>query len=229
MNRTAIRISAPTDGLLFGLEGEPLEALLGAAATRQFPAGAALFHQGDAPSHLFQLCTGLVKMTQISSSGAQTMLRLMGPGDVVGCVAVFQQFPFPATATTSQEATAFSWGAGPIRNLIARYPAIAANALKSTGDRAKEMVERVAETTNKDVEQRIASVLLRLAAQMGRAAQSCIDLELPEIRKDIAGMAGVTYFTVSRTLAKWQKQGLVRNGRERILIVAPEKIADIAR
>lgn len=228
MNRIGISTDAPSGGLFSKLDDASFEVLQAAATVRPFPAGAALFYQGDPPSHLFHLCSGLVKLTKINSDGAQTVLRVMGPGDLIGCVAVIRQFPFPATATASQDTVVLSWGAAQIRELIARHPAIAANALKIAADRAKEMVERLAEATHKGVEQRVASVLLRLAAQMGRAAQPCIDLDAPGIRKDVAEMAGVTYFTVSRTLAKWQRQGLVRNGRERILIIAPAKIADIA-
>lgn len=90
------------------------------------------------------------------------------------------------------------------------------------------MAERVAELSAKGVEARIASVLLRLAGQVGHAGSEGVEVTYPITRNDIAEMTGVTYFTVSRVLSAWQKQGIVRLGRERILVVEPHRLAQIA-
>lgn len=216
-------------GVLFsGLDRKAADALLDAATNRQFAQGVTVFHQGDEPSQLVQVVTGLVKLSRINPAGEQTTLRFMGPGELVGCVAVFQQFPFPATATASRPSSALCWGAAQILDLIRRYPAISSNALKTVGDRAREMVERVAELSSKEVEARIASVLLRLAAQVGRTCSEGVEVAYPITRNDMAEMTGVTYFTVSRVLSAWQKQEIVRLGRERVIVVEPHRLAQIA-
>ncbi|WP_244424877.1 Crp/Fnr family transcriptional regulator [Methylobacterium nodulans] len=216
-------------GTLFaGLEREPADALLDAATHRQFAEGTTLFHQGDAPSQLFQVSAGLVKLSRVNPEGEQTTLRFMGAGDLVGCVAVFQQSPFPATAIASKPTSVLCWGAAQILDLTRRYPAISANALKTVGDRAREMIDRVAELTDKGVEARIASVLLRLAGQVGRTCLAGVEIAYPVTRRDVAEMTGVTYFTVSRILGGWQRQGLVQLGRVRIIVMEPQRLAQIA-
>ncbi|WP_236960537.1 Crp/Fnr family transcriptional regulator [Methylobacterium durans] len=127
----------PGAGALFaGLDREQADALLDAASHRLFAEGATLFHQGDAPAQLFQVNYGLVKLSRVNPEGGQTTLRFTGPGDLVGCVAVFQQFPFPATATALKPTSVLCWGAGQIFDLLSRYPAVANNALRTVGDRA---------------------------------------------------------------------------------------------
>jgi CRP-like cAMP-binding protein len=214
--------------LFNGLDRDAADALLDAATNRQLTEGMTVFHQGDEPNQLFQVVTGLVKLSRIDPNGEQTTLRFMGPGELVGCVAVFQQFPFPATATAAKASSVLCWGAAQILDLIRRYPAISSNALKTVGDRAREMAERVAELSAKGVEARIASVLLRLARQVGHSCSEGVAVAYPVTRNDIAEMTGVTYFTVSRVLSAWQKQGVVRLGRERILVVEPHRLAQIA-
>ncbi|WP_236960539.1 Crp/Fnr family transcriptional regulator [Methylobacterium durans] len=81
---------------------------------------------------------------------------------------------------------------------------------------------------DKCVEARIAGILLRLADQIGRACPAGVEVSFPVTRKDIAEMTGVTYFTVSRVLAAWRKRGLVQLGRTRIVIVEPQRLAQIA-
>lgn len=199
-----------------------------AASSRQVAKGAILFHQGDPSDHLLQIASGLVKVTQLDQQGAQTTLRILGGGELIGCVAVFQQFPYPATATAIEDTTVLAWPASQFFELMERYPTLTENSLRIVGTRAKELVERVVAMTGKRVEQRIAGALLRLGEQAGTRVEDGVQIEFPVTRSDLAEMAGVTYFTISRALSNWQKLGLVRNGRQRVVIVAPDRLARIA-
>ncbi|KAA0116682.1 Crp/Fnr family transcriptional regulator [Methylobacterium sp. P1-11] len=228
MNQSPQRMRAAAGVLFSDLDREAADALLDAATHRQIAEGMALFHQGDVPSQLFQVVTGLVKLSRVGTNGEQTTLRFMGPGELVGCVAIFQQFPFPATAIASKPCSLLCWSAAQILELIHRYPAVASNALKSVGGRAQEMIERVTDLSAKGVEARLAGVLLRLASQVGRTSPKGVEIRHPVTRNDMAEMTGVTYFTVSRVLSAWQKQEIVRLGRERVIVVEPHRLAQIA-
>lgn len=218
-----------SDSLLFAdLTDEVTTSLLETASSRQVPKGAVVFHQGDPPDHLLQIASGLVKMTQINQQGAQTTLRILGAGELIGCVAVFQQIPYPATATTIEDTTVLAWGAPYFLDMMGRHPILTENSLRIVGNRTKEMVERVVAMTGKRVEQRIAAAILQLAEQVGTKVDGGIQIEFPVTRDDLAEMAGVTYFTISRALSGWQKLGFVKNGRLRVVILAPDKLARIA-
>jgi CRP-like cAMP-binding protein len=47
-------------------------------------------------------------------------------------------------------------------------------------------------------------------------------------QQELAQISGTTLFTVSRTLAEWQEQGLVETGRQRYRIVDPERLKGVA-
>jgi CRP-like cAMP-binding protein len=53
-------------------------------------------------------------------------------------------------------------------------------------------------------------------------------VEIPLSRQDLAEASGSTMFTVSRTLAEWERQGLIETGRERVLIRNPHELVKIA-
>jgi len=53
-----------------------------------------------------------------------------------------------------------------------------------------------------------------------------IDMALT--RQDLAEMTGTTLFTVSRILSQWESQGLVRSGRELVVIRYPHGLVKIA-
>jgi len=228
MEQEALRATAIQGALFCGLPDEVAALLLSAAAIRQSSKGAVLFHQGDAPDQLLQVVSGLVRMTQISAEGTQTTLRIMRSGDLLGCVAVLQQFPYPATATAVEDTIVLSWRTVQFLGLIKQHQAIMDNTLRIVGARTKDMVQRISDMSGKSVERRIAAALLRLATQAGTTSEDGIHIQFPITRDDLAEMAGLTYFTVSRTLSLWQKQGLVSGGRQRMTILDAHRLAEIA-
>jgi CRP-like cAMP-binding protein len=177
---------------------------------------------------LLQVVSGLVRMTQINAEGVQTTLRLMRSGELLGCVAVIQQFPYPATATAAEDSVVLSWRSTQFLGLLKQHHAIMDNTLAIVGTRTRDMVQRVADMSGKNVERRIAAALLRLADQAGTKSNDGIRIQFPVTRDDLAEMAGLTYFTVSRTLSVWQKQGLVSSGRQRMTVLDRKRLAAIA-
>jgi CRP-like cAMP-binding protein len=227
MEKGVLSAAAMRSALFSQLPATETSRLLAASMPRQFQPGQVLFHQGDTPEYLYQIVAGLVRITQINSEGEQITLRIMRPGDLC-CVAAFRQPSYPATATAIKETTVLAWRVGSFVALTQQSPAIADNVVCIAGDRTREMLQRATEMTGKCIAQRIAASLLRLSVQAGTPTADGIHIESPVTRVDLASMAGLTYFTVSRTLSAWQKQGLVRSGRHRLTILDMARISEIA-
>lgn len=227
MEKGVLRAAATRSALFSQLPPAETSRLLDASSLRQFPAGQALFHQGDVPEYLFQILSGLVRVTQLNSEGEQITLRIMRPGDLC-CVAAFRQRSYPATATAIKATSVLAWRTSSFIALTQQSPALADNVVCIAGDRTREMLQRATEMTGKCIAQRIAASLLRLSAQAGVRTPAGIHIESPVTRIDLASMAGLTYFTVRRTLSAWQKQGLVKSGRHRLTILDISRISEIA-
>ena len=216
--------------LFRGLPGETLAAVVGGATRLPLRQGAQLLKQGDPADHLFLVERGKVKMSVVTPEGAQLVLRFMGEGDLIGCAAVFRAVAYPATGTAAEDTTVLAWTGPHMNDLIARYPGLAANALKIVGGRAEEFMQRLREAATEKVEQRIARALLRLAAaqRAGPSAQANADIVLAVSRQDIAEFTGSTLYTVSRTISAWSRQGILAGGRGRVTIRNQEQLAAIA-
>jgi CRP-like cAMP-binding protein len=117
-----------------------------------------------------------------------------------------------------------------MNELVARFPGLAANALKIVGGRAEEFLQRLREAATEKVEQRIARALLRLAAAQGASysANRKPEIVLVVSRQDVAEFAGATLYTVSRTISAWSRRGIVAGARGRITIRKPEQLAALA-
>jgi CRP-like cAMP-binding protein len=211
-----------------GLGEAELQTVLQAAQRRRVARDAFFFLQGDAATVFYVLLEGRVKLTQLTPEGHQVLVRFIGPGDGFGIVAALNGAEYPLSAQAMEDCLALAWESETIVGLMERYPRIALNALRLLAGRFKELQDRYRELATERVEQRVARALLRLARQTGRKVEGGVLIDLPLSRQDLAEMTGTTLYTVSRILSRWEQQGLVEAGRERVLIRNPHGLVVIA-
>lgn len=215
--------------LFQGLSDDDLVAVAAAAREQSIAKGDNLFEQGDEATHCYVLGWGHIRLDQVTADGQKIVLRHMGPGDMIGTVAVLRRMPFPATPVALEDSLALSWGALRFGELMDRCPGIAQNAIGVVGGRIEELQSRLQEVATQRVEQRIASTLLRLAGQTGRRSEEGIEIPFPLSRQDLAEMTATTLHTVSRTLSAWDQDGIVASHRtSHLVILRPHRLMEIS-
>lgn len=211
-----------------GLQPEAISDVVDAARRLRLEEDEYLFHQGDPAAHIYTLLSGRVKLSQVTLDGQQVTLRMAGPRNTFAVVAVLSKLKFPVSAQALEESTVLGWDRETMHGLMLRFPHLALNALKVLSARTREFQDRIRELATERVERRIARTVLRLARQTGRKVEAGVLLDLTLSRQDLAEMSGTTLFTVSRTLSQWESQGLIRTGREKIIILNPHGLVTIA-
>jgi CRP-like cAMP-binding protein len=181
------------------------------ALRRQF-----FFHEGEAAADVWILATGLAKLTQASAEGAQVILRLVGPGEILGGLGLAAGAAQSSTSQALEDCHALALDRATFDEAAARSPVIQRNALRILGERLRLAEDRLRELATDKAPVRVARALLRLAVQVGQPTQGGVVVRLS--REDVAQMTGTTLFTVSRLLSGWEEQGLLRGGRERIVV-----------
>ncbi len=76
--------------------------------------------------------------------------------------------------------------------------------------------------TCRSAQQRLAYVLTNLAQGIGQQVPDGIELDVRN--EELANEANVTPFTASRMLSEWQRQGILRKTRGKILLLSPERL-----
>lgn len=215
--------------LFNGLMPEEREAVAREAHERPLKKGEVLFRQGEDATHNYVLGWGRLRLDQTTPEGQNVVLRYMGPGDLVGTVAVLRRIPFPATPTAIEDCMLLAWSAGRTADLMGSYPGIAINAIAVVGGRIEELQDRLREVATQRVERRIASTLLRIVRQSGRRVEGGVEIPFVISRNELAEMTATTLHTVSRTLAAWEHEGILTGKRTtHLLIVQPHRLVEIA-
>ncbi|HZS83856.1 MAG TPA: Crp/Fnr family transcriptional regulator [Stellaceae bacterium] len=210
------------------LDDSALDDIAGAARPERIPRGEALFRQGEPPHALFIVLSGRFKAIQVTPEGRQVVVRLAGPGDLIGHVSVFAEKPYPATPTAATESIALMWSPRTFIALMARHPPLSLAVVRNMGRFIEEAHTRLRESSTERVERRIAHAVLRLAQQAGHRVDGGVEISFPMTRQDLALMTGATLHTVSRVLSAWEQQGVVGGGRQHLVLRDPQALARIA-
>ena len=216
-------ISAPLfDGLS---QAEYLE-VAGGAKEVWYARGQTIFLQDDPVRHVFVVATGRVKVIQVSKSGKEALLRMERPGRLVGNVTGASQRHF-LTARAMGSCCLLAWEASLFDTLSRRIVAIQRNATEIMHTRLRSLQERFCDVTTQRVPQRLARLVIQLAAEETPGAHSPIELS----REELAQMTGTTLFTVSRLLSSWADSDILTVDRRTVVvedILSLQQIADAA-
>lgn len=214
--------------LFEALTDDALRQVAEASQARRFVSGSTVFHEGDEAESFFVIGAGSIKLTQLTPEGHQVVLRLIGPGDAFGGVAVFGGATYPVSAQAVTDVVAFEWPGKVMAGLMEGHPRLAINALRFVAARLHELQVRYRQLATEKVQRRIARTLVRLVQQAGKRVEAGVLIDLPLSRDDVAQMTGTTLYTVSRIVSRWEEEGILETGRQRMVVRTPHALMAIA-
>jgi len=200
-------------------------------AARRLDAGRneVVARQGE-PVRAFALVeSGLLKLSQLAPDGHELIVRFVGPGEPFGGIAVLAAAAYPVTAVALEPTRMLAWPAETLQPLLDRFPQVRLNITREIAAHMTDALTRVRELTTERVSQRLAHTLLRLMRQTGTPVPDGVLIAHPLTRQEFADLTGTTLYTVSRTLSRWQAQGIVRSTRRQLLVRAPKRLEALSR
>lgn len=197
---------------------------LEAARRRDARRNEAVARQGE-PVQAFMLVeSGLLKLLQLTPEGRELIVRFVGPGEPFGGIAVLDAAAYPVTALALEPTRLLAWPPDVLRPLLDRFPQVRLNITREIAAHMTDALTRVRELTTDRVSQRLAHTLLRLMRQAGTVGPDGVLMAHPLTRQELADLTGTTLYTVSRTLSRWQEQGILQSTRRQLLIRAPKRL-----
>ena len=202
--------------LFSGISSADCKEIISAAHLKEFSRRQTIFFQGDPIRQILLLTSGCVKITQVGPNGTEVILRLSGPGELVGATRLCLQGNHCSTAQALQSSTALVWDAAVFEAVSKRFPILRRNTVRILEERLQELEERFREISTQKVAPRLGREIVRLLGQVGRRVNGYVEITLS--REALAQLTGTTLFTVSRLLSQWEQQGVVSTGRETVRV-----------
>lgn len=190
-----------------------------AGITRSVEEGEFFFMQGDKADHVHILAGGLAKLCMITPDGQQANLRTIQPGQIFGAVgAVNKGSTYPACAQALEHSSSLAIQSQFFHQVIEKNPDLSFTLMRLMTGYIREMQERFTDLVTTKIEERLGKILIRLASQSGVKAEDGLHLELSFTHQDLAEMVGTTQYTVSRVLTSWERKGIIKIRRKRVII-----------
>lgn len=202
---------------------------LDAAQRRDVRRNETVARQGE-PARAFALVeSGLLKLLQLTPEGRELIVRFVGPGEPFGGVVVLDAAAYPVTALAVAPTRLLTWPGDVLRTLLDRFPQVRLNITREITAHMTDALTRVRELATERVSQRLAHTLLRLMRQTGTPGPDGVLIAHPLTRQEFADLTGTTLYTVSRTLSRWQAQGILQSTRRQLLVRAPKRLEALSR
>jgi len=189
-----------------GLPQQQLNEIAHRCRLQRYEKGETIFCQGEPGSGFFIVRTGRVKVFQLAGNGREQILHVFEAGAHFAEVPAFDGKCYPASAATLSAAEMLFFPRQPFLQLLETDPAIAINLLKSFARHLRRFSNLVDTLSLKEVPGRLAVYLLNLQARDRDSTQVELDLG----KWQLAAMLGTIPETLSRTLLKLGKAGIIR-------------------
>jgi len=211
-----------------GLDHDALHRLDGRTDMQGIDAGEAVYFAAHPAERLYVVATGVVKLTATSPEGTEVLLDVLGPGSFLGTLPALGGATYAEDAWALTPGCLLSFGARQFDAILTEHPSVARDALAAMGARLRAAQERIQRMAAAGASARIASTLLVLADRLGVPDGDRTVIDVPLAREDLASLAGCASETVSRALARWQRDGIVDTGRRWVALRRPEVLAEEA-
>jgi CRP-like cAMP-binding protein len=205
---------------------EELDRVAQVAVPRSFDAHHVIFREGDASDTCYIVRSGHARAVRESGDGRSISLAHFGPGDIFGELAMFDDERRSATLETLEPVRAIAILGADMRRLLREHPEISAKLVSALGRRLRETNERLSRQSFQTVQSRVAGVLARLVEQARAEGAEGSEVLVVITQADIAQLAGSSRESASRFLAVLERAGVVRQGRGRITVLAPERLSE---
>jgi CRP/FNR family cyclic AMP-dependent transcriptional regulator len=197
--------------LLSGVPSEFSSRLLARAPAILLEKGQTLFEIGAIGDGCYWLEEGVLKVSMASPQGAERILAILGPGSIVGELAMLDGLPRSATVQALKDSKLTFVARSIFLECLRDYPQIYGHLVTALVERLRQADDEVAAVSFLSLKARVARALLQFAKYFGEPTATPGQLLIQHrIRQDdLAALADVARENVSRLLGEWTKRKII--------------------
>jgi CRP-like cAMP-binding protein len=187
--------------------------------------GQILFHEGNPAFGAYCLSEGKVKLSKTNENGKETLLRIAGPGELVGFQNILANGLSDVTATALEETKICFIDRPFLNGFIQKEASCAMELLSHLAQDMADLQNRVNGFQTKSVSERVAMTLLDLSEKYGVETPQGIRLDITLSREDMASLLGMATETLIRELSIMKDEGSIAQDGKTIIITSKKALS----
>ncbi|PWB62489.1 MAG: Crp/Fnr family transcriptional regulator [Deltaproteobacteria bacterium] len=196
--------------LFAGFGRSEFESLEKCLVRRRYSCGQTLFHMGDEGGSLHLIERGRVKVTIPSTSGEELILAILGGGELLGELSLFDGKPRSATVQALETTETFCLHRKDFLALLRNRFDIVEKLLEVLARRIRETNALLADRYFLDITSRLAKKILDLGDAFGIQEGRQVRIGVNITQKNLASMIGATRESINKQFKAFRDQDLVR-------------------
>ena len=186
--------------------------------------GEVLFYEGEPGDDLFLILNGKIKLGHASTDGRESLMAVLGPGEMFGELSLFDPGPRTSTAKALTETNALRLSNAQLMPWLAGRPEVAASLLQALARRLRRTNEAMADLVFSDVPGRVAKALMELGEKFGTLTSNGLLVTHDMTQEELAQLVGASRETVNKALADFAQRGWITLESRQVLILDVDRL-----
>jgi len=183
---------------------------------------------GSVLDSLYVVHRGRLNVVYTSLSGREQIVRTLGPGEFLGELALFHETVMEGDVVAAEDTETCVLPRNAVSEVI-RNPDAALRLVEELAKRLSAAEQLIADLGLREVGQRLAAEILRLAASGHETPEGTV-VNISSSWAEMAVRLGTTPETLSRRLGNLADQGIIRQtGPRTVLILDIDRLRSVAR
>ena len=211
-------------GIFCDLENKSMDQISKFKVMNHYKKGQTLFTEGSPNFGLYCVNSGKIKVTKTAADGKETILRIVGPGDVLGHQNILTNDKNLVTATMIEEGSVCFIDRKFVQELIVEESSVAMNIIRKLSAEMAQSENRNAAMSNKNVRERLADLLIALKSSYGVKEANRTRLDIKLTREEMASIVGTANETIIRFISEFKEEGILEQEGKVIYLLDENKL-----
>jgi CRP/FNR family cyclic AMP-dependent transcriptional regulator len=214
--------------VLSDISADALQALLPGLTTGTYRPRQVIYLPGDRAQGVHFLAQGRIKISKVTRDGKELTLAYRGPGEIFGELVMIDGGPREEMAEAMENALITEIDRAEFEKIVQKEGIIGFRLTKIVSQRRRDVENKIEQLIFKDVNAKLAELLLRLAAEYGVDDSRGTLVSLKITHQEMANLIGSTRETVSLTLSQFKRRGLIQTEGRKVILADREGLRALA-
>ena len=224
MRRTDLVKKVP---LFSGLSDSEFDSLEHIFLEKSYRKNQVIFLEEETGNYMYIVLSGKVKVSKSTHSGKETILAIHQPGDFFGEMSLLDGRTSPATVSAMEDCRIVSIGRSDFNQHLMGNDKVVHQIIQVLCSRLRAVWGQIQTLSYSSAEARIRSTILHLSRKHGIPDARGILINLKITHQELAELVGTSRETVTRTLARLQKKGVLSVENRRMILKDPRGLSPL--
>lgn len=215
--------------LFKALDDEAARSLRQSMVAGHLKKGHVLFQEGQPGDSLYLVVSGKIKLSHSSGDGRESVLMVLGPGDMFGELSLFDPGPRTSTAIAVTDSEVLGLAHADLVPWLQSQPVVAQSLLQALAHRLRRTSEAMSDLVFADVPGRVAKALIELGEKFGTPSDSGLYVHHDLTQEELAQLVGASRETVNKALADFASRGWIRLETRSVELLDLERLTKRAK